>query len=167
MTIPRTRNPHRLKGCDLPGLRQQLLDEQDGECPICGLPVDAPCLDHSHKRHTKGTGLVRGVLCRSCNVLLGKIENNCTRYKVSHKALPLVLRNMACYLERPHKNILHPSERERPKKLKKSSYNLLKKRAKAAGVPAKRMPDFPKSGLLTKPLEAMFLKYDLEPEFYK
>ena len=167
MTTPRKRNPHQLKGCDLPALRQQLLDEQEGECPICGLPVDAPCLDHSHKKRVKGTGLIRGVLCRSCNTLLGKIENNCLRYKVSHKALPLVLRNMACYLERPHKNILHPNERERPRKLKKSSYNTLKKLAKAAGVFSKRIPDFPKSGLLTKPLEALFSKYDLEPEYYR
>lgn len=39
-------------------------------CPILGIPLDDPTLDHDHK-----TGKVRGAISRQGNTLLGKIEN--------------------------------------------------------------------------------------------
>ncbi len=49
---------------------------QNYHCPICGNPVDNTSpLDHSHS-----TGLARGVLCQTCNLLLGHIEAGSPRF---------------------------------------------------------------------------------------
>ena len=54
---------------------RQLKVQQGGLCAVCGLPVDLTqdregVVDHSHD-----TGEIRGVLHRSCNSALGKMEN--------------------------------------------------------------------------------------------
>ena len=48
-------------------------------------------------------------------------------------------------------------------KLKKSSYNKLKKLYSGKA----KFPEFPKSGKLSKKLEELFSKYNLVPDFYK
>jgi len=70
-----------------------------------------PVLDHSHIKRIKGTGRIRGTLCSSCNVYLAKIENNATRYGIKQTVIPLVLRNIADYLELPVTPYIHPSEK--------------------------------------------------------
>lgn len=57
------------------GLSQAQNDEilklqDDGKCAIC-LTLGPLCIDHDHK-----TGQVRGMLCRSCNVLLGNAKDD-------------------------------------------------------------------------------------------
>lgn len=150
---------------DISALRDALSKKQQGICPICGKELNAPCLDHHHKKRIKGSGQVRGVLCRSCNVMLGKIENNCVRYCIAQEDLPTVLRSMALYLEQPHLPYIHPSDAPKTPKLKKSSYNKLKKIMNDASG-RKKCPEYPKSGKLTKPLEALYKEFQLEPEFY-
>jgi hypothetical protein len=152
-----------MKEGDIPELRERLLKRQDGICPICIKVVDAPCLDHHHVKRIKGTGQIRGVLCRACNTFIGKMENNCVRYGVKMETLPAVLRNTALYLEKPHFPYIHPSEREKPKKLKKSSYNKLKK----ANGGQFKFPEYPKSGKLTVGLAKLFVLNGIEPEYYK
>lgn len=46
---------------------QELVKTQDGKCCVCGDPWRD--IDHDHQ-----TGLVRGLLCRRCNQMLGFIE---------------------------------------------------------------------------------------------
>lgn len=150
---------------DISTLRDALSQKQGGFCPLCQRELNAPCLDHHHKKRIKGSGQVRGVLCRSCNVMLGKIENNCVRYAISQEDLPRILRNMARYLEQPHLPYIHPSDAPKTPKLKKSSYNKLKKIMEDAPG-RKKCPEYPKSGKLTKPLEALYKEFHLEPEFY-
>ena len=152
-----------LKGSEVPALRAKLLEEQSGTCPICCNDVDAPCLDHEHTKKIKGSGQVRGVICRMCNVFLGKIENNCTRYKISLFELPRTLRNIADYVEKPHHPYMHPSEAPKIPRLKKTSYNKLKKAYSGRA----KFPEYPKQKKLTKGLKALFEKYEIEPEFYK
>jgi hypothetical protein len=157
--------PELLRWADVESMRAILSHEQLGICPICRKKLNNPCLDHQHTKKVKGSGQIRGVLCRSCNVLLGKIENNCARYSVSQKELPEVLHNMAKYLLKEHLPYLHPSEAPKPKKLKKSSYNKLKNIAHEASS-LNKFPEYPKSGKITKPLEKMYEEFDVEPEFY-
>ena len=53
--------------------------------------------------------MVRGVVSRVGNALLGKIENFAyRRCQISHSHLPAVLRGIADYLEREQLDVLHP-----------------------------------------------------------
>lgn len=84
-TAWRKRNPHRIRDFHVSryGIRladyEALLEKQGGLCAICkqperalrkGKPVNL-CVDHDHD-----TGIVRGLLCRSCNSALGFIEDS-------------------------------------------------------------------------------------------
>ena len=156
--------PKQLKAKDLKKFRSFVLKKQKGKCLICGNKPKRPCLDHSHKKRIKGTGLVRGVVCSNCNIMIAKAENNCTRYGFSQEVLPQILRSIANYLERPHLPYVHPSEAPPKKKLTKKSYNHMARILKEKGY---KVPEYSKSGTLTKPLEKAFKQADLEPEFYK
>lgn len=68
---------------------------QNGRCFICGEPTkDGKRLatDHSHK-----DGLIRGLLCSTCNRILGKIEDP----RFWGKDTILKLRRAALYLTNP------------------------------------------------------------------
>ena len=98
-------------------LKYKILRE-NSKCPLCGCEVQSPVLDHQHLTNKdtlgdNGSGLVRGVLCNTCNVLLGKIENNSKRYLKTD--LCDFLRNAADYLESDNLPFIHPRE--------KSDYN--------------------------------------------
>jgi len=160
-----------MKDKDKKPLRAELLQAQRGLCWICKTKIKEgeACLDHSHVKKVKGTGLVRGVLCRNCNIFIAKSENNCKRYGITNEALPKILRACADYLERDHYPYRHPSERPKIPVLKKSSYNKLKKaykgkakfpffRHNAKGKPLQKM---------TAPLQKLFNLYKIVPEFYK
>lgn len=153
-----------LKQSELSKLREEILDEQNGICPLCNNPIPEgyACLDHEHKRKIKGSGQLRSVLCRNCNTFLGKLENNSKRCNISLKNLPQVLRRTSKYLLQEHKPFIHPSEREKTPKLTLVSYNNLKDKYKGRG----QFPDYPKSGALTRRLKQIFERHGIEPEFY-
>ena len=52
---------------------KQMLKKQSGCCAICSFPQNGRCLDvdHDHK-----TGKLRGLLCRRCNLGIGKFKDN-------------------------------------------------------------------------------------------
>ena len=75
-------NPERTRNNDLKrnyGItledHSKMYEEQNGRCAICGSEGDGRwkklCVDHDHK-----TGKVRKLLCRSCNMVLGQVEDN-------------------------------------------------------------------------------------------
>lgn len=161
------KKPRQLKAKDVPKLRRFLLEKkQDGKCPICEKIIEDPCLDHSHIKRIGGSGLIRGVLCRTFNVFIAKSENNCTRYGIKQSDLPQILRSCANYLEREHLPYIHPSERPKDPKLKKQSYNKLLKAYKNSGKRAK-FPEYPKSQKLTKKIAELFEQFGIKAEFYK
>lgn len=80
----------KLRQKDLQEFRQKRLAESPN-CPLCSEAVSDPVCDHNH-----ATGFIRGVICRSCNSLLGRIENGQRRFKV--KNLGAFLSNSYNYL---------------------------------------------------------------------
>lgn len=95
--------------------RAQLLEAQGGRCSLCGDPADNPCLDHDHK-----TGHIRDVLCRGCNAMLGHLENNRPRHKLTNDTkFARFLSNVAGYLMRHRaypRSLLHPTHRTEDEK---------------------------------------------------
>lgn len=84
---------------DVKRVREFLFQEQEFIDAVTGLdlPSEKACLDHDHS-----TQLVRGVLHRNVNALLGVIENNYKRHLNSWYPydLPMILRQFADYLEK-------------------------------------------------------------------
>ena len=138
-----------------------MLEAQNGICLICEKPVVKPCLDHSHQKKNKGTGMIRGVLCLTCNSFVGKIENACVRNRIQNAELPRVLSNISEYLSKPHTNMMHYTEVPKEPKIKKSMYNKLKKAYTTDITNKKAFPEFPKSGKVTKELQKLSEKYDI------
>jgi hypothetical protein len=68
----------RIKASEIPIVKAALLAKQDYKCCLCPEPltVSTSCLDHNHR-----SGLIRGVLCRNCNGIEGKIFNLANRAK--------------------------------------------------------------------------------------
>jgi len=62
---------------ELPIVKQALLAKQGNICAICqrGLTTSTGVMDHDHV-----TGQCRGVLCRACNGMEGKIKNILVRW---------------------------------------------------------------------------------------
>ncbi len=82
-------------------------------CPINGAKIQKPVVDHSHPKHN-GTGLIRGVIDDSSNIILGSIENAYLkmplkiRGEMCPEKLAQILENIAIYLRQPHTEYLHP-----------------------------------------------------------
>lgn len=104
--------PERLSAAKLKVWREATLAAQKNVCALCGMPMtssDVAVADHDHT-----TGQLRGVLHRSCNALLGNIENNRVRYGLrSDSQLAGMLRNVVPYLllRRDDETPLYPSHR--------------------------------------------------------
>lgn len=158
-----------LKTTEVKELREQLLTEQRGICPLCGKAITEPCLDHQHKRRKidipgyDGAGLVRGVLCRDCNSLEGRIWNAMTRHIQPETVSDRVtwLKNLINYYNKEPQKIIYPGETP-TKKLSKRNFNILKK-LYSQDHPRAKMLEFPKSGLCTKRLQELFDYYKISP----
>lgn len=166
---------------ELKELRSTLHQAQDGICPIMAIsiPLENMVIDHQHRRNKEeaignnGAGLIRGAIQRHANALEGKITNNWRRYGMDKFDISLsdFLRNLADYLDRDNFNIIHPSEMPKPKIVTKSSYNRLKKAVgDRQSFPEYRTRKTKKTvknaQKLTKPLKALFEKYEIKWKFY-
>lgn len=76
---------HRIKSYGLTlDQYDEMYESQDGNCKICSEKPDRNLvIDHCHK-----TGVIRGLLCNSCNVALGAAKDD-----------PEILSKMISYLE--------------------------------------------------------------------
>jgi hypothetical protein len=95
----------RLKYREIKEHREQLLSGQSHRCALCNeLIEDDAVLDHCHK-----TGKIRKVLHRGCNAMLGKIENNMPRNRITIRRLETFATNLVRYLEQEYEDIVHPT----------------------------------------------------------
>lgn len=124
----------RLKHSEIAGHRAKLLNEQGGKCLLCSFPV-APSeavLDHCHT-----TGVIRAVLHRGCNAMLGHIENNAPRHGLTDTVkLARMLSTVASYraMFLPHLTAglpLHPTFKTDEEKRVARNAKARKARAKA------------------------------------
>ena len=126
----------------------KLLKEQGGICPLCEEPVDMGlqaghrtdyALDHCHE-----TGQIRGVLHRSCNGALGKMDNAIGRWgakSMSYKDIVPYLERVLAYYKSPLKPYIYPlhktpeeqAEASRVKRNKAAALRRAKLRAKEIG----------------------------------
>ena len=119
----------RLTNSQIKSVRDNQIINQRGLCELCGLPGvnKDPVLDHCHK-----TGAVRATLHRSCNSLLGKVENNAARFGV--KDLSAFLHGCAKYLQKYRTNLtglLHPTHKSEEEKRLARNTQAVKRRAAA------------------------------------
>ena len=95
---------NKLKYKDIAPQRQQMLMLQNNLCGLCNETIiDDAVLDHCHR-----TGELRMVLHRGCNALLGKIENNMPRNRITLGRLDNIARNLVDYIQTRHTDIIHP-----------------------------------------------------------
>lgn len=168
-----------LKTKDIAIYRNMIIKDQKGLCAICKeqLPQDGGgvSLDHQHKTKNEeigvdGAGLIRGVLCRNCNVFEGKIWNNSKRYG-KFKTLPQFLRAVADYLEKENYPYIHPSEAEKPKAISKRQYLKLvkafelenQKNTNQKNTKKQQIPDFPNKRKPSKKLLSLFDQFNISP----
>ena len=163
-------------------LKEKIWLDNNKKCPVLNEEVEIEyiALDHLHKNrksdipNLENGGVIRGPISTEVNVILGKIENSFKRTGLSKYGynIPDILRGLANYLEQgPYQDedgnyYVHPSEVIKPSKLMKDSYSKLLKALKNINYPNK-IPEYPKSGCLTQPLEKLYDLVNLEPEYYK
>ena len=164
-------NLKQLKGTEVKELREKILKNQGFKCAICGKTLSEDdtgiSLDHQHRLNknqtlgTDGAGLIRGVLCRDCNVYEGKIWNNGTRYKQFKTVKERIefLKRLIQYYENGTYPYIHPTEKVPEKSVSKRQYNKLKKVCETGD----KVPEYPKSTHLTKKLKELFDKYKINP----
>ena len=164
-----------LDGKDIKPIREKLLEEQNGICPLCLTPIDPndAALDHCHD-----SGLIRGVLHKRCNSNEGALKSKFRRSGIQNIegceiTFEEYILNLHFYLTKDHHDMLHPSNKPGPKKLMKSSYNKLVREIKKANEYYKahnkkpiKIPDYPKSKRLTKRLDELYEEFGIDPRFY-
>lgn len=115
-------NNYRLKaGREYSTSRVNKQIEQKGRCALCSQPIanGEAVYDHDHK-----TGHCRAVLHRGCNAMLGHIENNMPRHKLTNIVrLTAFLRAIPEYISRDWTDQpLHPTYRtEEEKRLRRNA----------------------------------------------
>jgi len=150
---------YQMKAKEVKFIRDNLLEHQNGICPLCNNEVNMPTLDHAHSKYHNGDGYIRGVLCNTCNRFIGLIENHAIRNNISFSELPTVLREIAKYTTKINVGLIHPNEKQQESLVSKKNYNKLKKLYTGKA----KFPEYPSSKKLTKPLEKLFKEYEIEP----
>jgi hypothetical protein len=55
---------------------QALLTAQDGRCAVCGSDQPGSTKDRWHVDHCHDTGMIRGLLCAQCNVMIAMARDD-------------------------------------------------------------------------------------------
>jgi hypothetical protein len=96
----------KLKYKEIPAVRNYLLEQQEHRCGLCDDIIDEgkAVLDHDHR-----SGIIRRVLHRGCNSMLGKIENNMARSEIDLFRLMKIADKVADYISNTTTNWIHPT----------------------------------------------------------
>lgn len=117
----------------LESVRKQLVLKQKNVCAICGqgfTRADGPVVDHDHD-----TGVIRGVIHRSCNMAEGKLKVKANRGHKGVKAYELLI-GLGKYLEHHqvaktqliHPTFMTPDQKRKQRNLKAKIARDAKKR---------------------------------------
>lgn len=91
----------------------KILKEQGGVCPLCTKVIDLATKGEAVLDHCHETGLVRGVLHRSCNASEGKVANAAGRWGAKSMdydaAVIPFLERLVAYLKKPKHNLIYPT----------------------------------------------------------
>jgi hypothetical protein len=151
-----------IKVKDIKNIRDGILLSQEGRCAICSKKITdntGISLDHQHRKKSDvigedGGGLIRGVLCRSCNVLEGKIWNAMRRFLQPENVQDRInwLENLVQYYKTPNTNFIHPNELPKEPKIGVREFNKINKYYQKI-YPNRKPLEYPKSKKWTKLLK--------------
>ena len=117
----------KLKQTEIADCRINQLSLQRGCWALCKqLIIDDAVLDHDHK-----SGKLRQVLHRGCNAMLGKIENNMPRDRISLDRLDEFAKNIVKYLKANYADVIHPTHKTAEEKKDAAKKTRARKKAKA------------------------------------
>jgi len=94
-----------------------LKTKQGGLCAVCKRPINLQLTglksdyvaDHDHVH-----GLIRGILHRSCNASLGKLENAVGRWGAKSMDMDIIipfLENVLAYYKQPFEHVIYPDHK--------------------------------------------------------
>ncbi len=97
---------NKIKYSEIPTVRNYLLDQQGYRCALCDDVIEEgkAVLDHDHR-----SGIIRRVLHRGCNSMLGKIENNMARSEIDLLRLMKFAENVHDYITNNTTDWIHPT----------------------------------------------------------
>jgi hypothetical protein len=112
--------------------REHLLKKQNHRCALCNAPLHArarkdPVLDHCHDQ-----GHIRGVLCRNCNQMEGKVKTSATRAMGSANRIEWLSNLLNYWREHaePQTPWLHPTHKTEEEKRLARNKKARERRAK-------------------------------------
>lgn len=96
----------KIKYKDIAAVRNYLIEQQQHRCGLCDDIIDEgkAVLDHDHR-----SGIIRRVLHRGCNSMLGKIERNMARSEIDLFRLMKISSTVADYISNTATNWIHPT----------------------------------------------------------
>lgn len=148
--------------------------ETSNRCPLFDVVFNKnysskACLDHDHSVPLRGRcntncGRVRGSICNTSNLLLGRLEKYWWKYgeKHTHLTFSEFLRRSADYLEKDYsENPVHPREVEIWKgRLKKWRKETIVEKLKAEGI------DIPRGALKTTIIK-LYVDRVIMPKYFE
>ena len=123
----------KLKHREVAGVRDDILQAQNFRCAICNISLtnDTAVLDHCHT-----TGAIRGVLCRNCNGIEGKVHNLARRAKRQYTP-DWWLKRLLGYWEQHEEDkhgLMHPTHKTAEDKRLRANKLARERRARAKEV---------------------------------